>query len=63
MSGGAGRDRRRWRKSAIHTIIFQENINSVEEMVQDAFGEGTRLERTDRVYGGDINDAYRVNPF
>ena len=38
---------------------FSEEYHSVEEMVQDVFGEGTRIERTDRVYGGDINDAYR----
>ena len=38
---------------------FSEEYYSVEEMVQDVFGEGTRIERTDRVYGGDINDAYR----
>ncbi len=40
---------------------LSDEYHSMEDMVQNVFGEGTRIERTDRVYGGDINDAYRVN--
>lgn len=40
---------------------LSDEYHSMEEMVQDIFGEGTRVQRTDRVFGGDINDAYRVS--
>lgn len=40
---------------------FSDGYHSMEEMVRDIFGGETRLERMDSVYGGDINDAYRVN--
>lgn len=39
---------------------YSREYRSMEEMVHHVFGEETRIERTDRVCGGDINDAYRV---
>lgn len=40
---------------------MEKLYHSLEELVKERFGEGTRIVGTDRVHGGDINDAYRVN--
>lgn len=40
---------------------MEKLYHSLEELVKEMFGEGTRIVGTDRVHGGDINDAYRVN--
>lgn len=34
---------------------------SLQEMVRDVFGEGTDIVKTERIHGGDINDAFRVS--
>lgn len=39
-----------------------ENIyHSLQEAVKDVFGENAEIVKTERMYGGDINDAYRVS--
>lgn len=40
---------------------MEKLYHSLEELVKEMFGEGTHIVGTDRVHGGDINDAYRVN--
>ena len=40
---------------------MEKLYHSLEELVKEMFGEGTRIVRMDRVHGGDINDAYRVS--
>ena len=40
---------------------MEKLYHSLEELVKEMFGEGTRIVRMERVHGGDINDAYRVS--
>ena len=38
-----------------------ENIyHSLQEAVKDVFGENAEIVKTERMHGGDINEAYRV---
>lgn len=39
----------------------ERNYDSLETMLQTAFGCNSRIVRKDRIYGGDINDAYRIS--
>ena len=38
----------------------EKKYYSIEELVRNLFGEASRIIRMDRIYGGDINDAYRM---
>lgn len=39
-----------------------ENMyHSLLETVKDVFGENAEIVKTERMHGGDINDAYRVS--
>ena len=39
-----------------------ENIyHSLQEAVKDVFGENAEIVKTERMHGGDINEAYRVS--
>lgn len=40
--------------------ISEKMYHSVQEMVNDIFGNDIDMKRRERVHGGDINDAYRV---
>ena len=40
---------------------MQRRYHSLEEMIQDNYGNSVFIIRTDSVRGGDINDAYRMS--
>ncbi|MDM8212211.1 hypothetical protein [Mediterraneibacter glycyrrhizinilyticus] len=39
----------------------QKFFYSLEELINDAFGQDVSIIRMDRVPGGDINNAYRLS--
>lgn len=37
-----------------------KHFTSINNALESLFGEGTKISQTDRVFGGDINDAYKL---